>query len=96
MDIDIDKLKPQIQSLPHQPGVCQYFDKDDKILYVGKAKDIKKRVASYFNKTQENGKTQVLVKKIDRIEHIVRLSRKGLSLSNYQIPLVIHGVVEFQ
>lgn len=64
-------LKPIIRSLPHQPGVYQYFDKEGKILYVGKAKDLNKRVASYFNKTQENGKTQVLVKKIVSIEHIV-------------------------
>ena len=64
-------LQTTIQTLPHQPGVYQYFDKEDKILYVGKAKDIKKRVASYFNKTQENGKTRVLVKKIASIKHIV-------------------------
>jgi len=66
-----ERLKPIIQSLPHQPGVYQYFDKDGKILYVGKAIDINKRVASYFNKNQENGKTRVLVKKIATIEHIV-------------------------
>ena len=64
-------LQATIKSLPHLPGVYQYFDKDGKILYVGKAKDIKKRVASYFNKTQENGKTRVLVKKINSIKHIV-------------------------
>ncbi|HIP49380.1 MAG TPA: excinuclease ABC subunit UvrC, partial [Lutibacter sp.] len=64
-------LQTQIKSLPHQPGVYQYFDKENKILYVGKAKNIKKRVASYFNKTQENGKTRVLVKKIVSIKHIV-------------------------
>jgi excinuclease ABC subunit C len=56
-------LQTSIKSLPHQPGVYQYYDKEGKILYVGKAKDIKKRVVSYFNKTQENGKTRVLVKK---------------------------------
>jgi len=66
-----DKLKNQITSLPQQPGVYQYYDKEGKILYVGKAKNIKKRVASYFNKTQENGKTKVLVKKIESIKHIV-------------------------
>jgi excinuclease ABC subunit C len=66
-----EHLKPDIQSLPHQPGVYQYFDKEGKILYVGKAKDLKKRVASYFNKTQENGKTRVLVSKINSIKHIV-------------------------
>ncbi|SFS64047.1 excinuclease ABC subunit UvrC [Lutibacter maritimus] len=66
MDIEI-----QIKTLPNQPGVYQYYDKNDKILYVGKAKNLKKRVASYFNKTQENGKTRVLVKKIATIKHIV-------------------------
>ncbi len=64
-------LQTSIKSLPHQPGVYQYYDKEGKILYVGKAKDIKKRVASYFNKTQENGKTRVLVKKIASVKHIV-------------------------
>ena len=64
-------LQTAIKSLPHQPGVYQYFDKENNILYVGKAKNIKKRVASYFNKTQENGKTRVLVKKIASIKHIV-------------------------
>ena len=67
----LNNLQTQIKSLPHQPGVYQYFDKEDKILYVGKAKNIKKRVASYFNKNQENGKTRVLVKKINSIKHIV-------------------------
>ncbi len=64
-------LKVQIQSLPNSPGVYQYFDKEDKILYVGKAKNLKKRVSSYFSKKHENGKTRVLVKKIANIKHIV-------------------------
>lgn len=64
-------LEIQLQTLPHQPGVYQYFDADDKILYVGKAKDLKKRVSSYFNKKQEHGKTRVLVRKIVTIKHIV-------------------------
>ena len=64
-------LKVQIKSLPNSPGVYQYYDKEDKILYVGKAKNLKKRVASYFTKTHENGKTRVLVKKIVSIKHIV-------------------------
>lgn len=53
------------------PGVYQYYDKNGKIIYVGKAKDLKKRVSSYFMKTQDNGKTRVLVKKIAEIKHIV-------------------------
>lgn len=64
-------LEIQIKTLPTNPGVYQYFDKEDKILYVGKAKNLKKRVASYFNKNHENGKTRVLVKKIVSIKHIV-------------------------
>lgn len=64
-------LALQIQTLPDQPGVYQYYDKDDKILYVGKAKNLKKRVSSYFNKIHDNAKTNVLVKKIVTIKHIV-------------------------
>ena len=64
-------LELQIQTLPNQPGVYQYFDKEDVIIYIGKAKNLKKRVASYFNKNHENGKTRVLVKKIVNIKHIV-------------------------
>ncbi|WP_149304276.1 excinuclease ABC subunit UvrC [Pareuzebyella sediminis] len=61
----------QLSTLPSNPGVYQFYDSDDKMLYVGKAKDLKKRVASYFNKKHEHGKTRVMVKKISRIKHIV-------------------------
>lgn len=64
-------IEIQIQSLPDNPGVYQYYDKNGKILYVGKAKNLKKRVASYFNKVHDNAKTNVLVKKIVSIRHIV-------------------------
>ncbi|MDG1528331.1 MAG: excinuclease ABC subunit UvrC [Polaribacter sp.] len=64
-------LEIQIKSLPNSPGVYQYFDANDVIIYVGKAKNLKKRVASYFNKNHENGKTRVLVKKIVSVKHIV-------------------------
>ena len=64
-------LALQIQTLPDGPGVYQYYDKEGKILYVGKAKNIKKRVASYFNKIHDTAKTNVLVKKIFTIKHIV-------------------------
>lgn len=66
-----ESIELQLKTLPNAPGVYQYYDKDNKIIYVGKAKDLKKRVTSYFTKTQENGKTRVLVKKIAHIKHIV-------------------------
>jgi len=65
-DLDI-----QLKTLPNQPGVYQYYDKDGTIIYVGKAKNLKKRVSSYFTKTHDSGKTRVLVKKIVNIKHIV-------------------------
>ncbi|WP_109302201.1 excinuclease ABC subunit UvrC [Aquimarina sp. AU474] len=64
-------LDIQIKTLPTSPGVYQYYDKDDKLLYVGKAKNLKKRVASYFTKNHDNYKTKVLVKKIHSLKHIV-------------------------
>ena len=64
-------LELQIQTLPNEPGVYQFFDKQDVIIYIGKAKNLKKRVSSYFNKNHENGKTSVLVKKIVYLKHIV-------------------------
>ncbi|WP_282787390.1 excinuclease ABC subunit UvrC [Flavobacterium croceum] len=64
-------LELQIQTLPDNPGVYQYYDKEGKILYVGKAKNLKKRVSSYFNKHHDNAKTNVLVRKIVEIKHIV-------------------------
>lgn len=68
----IDTLKEIIKSLPGKPGVYQYFNKDEKIIYVGKAKNLKKRVSSYFNKDQTaNGKVGILVKNIADIKFIV-------------------------
>ncbi|SMC42950.1 excinuclease ABC subunit UvrC [Cellulophaga tyrosinoxydans] len=64
-------LKLQLSTLPDGPGVYQFYDVDDKILYVGKAKNLKKRVTSYFSKNHDNGKTRVLVKKIASLKHIV-------------------------
>ena len=64
-------LELQVKTLPNEPGVYQYFDKNEVIIYIGKAKNLKKRVSSYFSKTHENGKTKVLVTKIVSIKHIV-------------------------
>jgi excinuclease ABC subunit C len=64
-------LMIQISLLPDAPGVYQYFDKTGKIIYVGKAKSLKKRVSSYFNKNQENNKTRILVSHIHQLKFIV-------------------------
>ncbi len=62
-------LKEQITRLPHQPGVYKYFDADDRIIYVGKAVDLRNRVGSYFNsQAQHNTKTKRLVANIRRLE----------------------------
>jgi len=69
---DVQKtLSAFVSSLPESPGVYRYYDSDGKILYVGKAKNLKKRVSSYFNKEPESGKLRVLVKKIREIKFIV-------------------------
>ncbi len=69
---DIQKtLLAIVHSLPESPGVYRYYDGEGKILYVGKAKNLKKRVSSYFNKEPESGKLRVLVKKISDIKFIV-------------------------
>ena len=61
-----------LKTLPDKPGIYQYYDKDGRILYVGKAKSLKKRVSSYFNKDSgQSGKLRVLVGKIAEIRHVV-------------------------
>ncbi len=57
--------------LPEKPGCYQYFDEKGTIIYVGKAKNLKKRVGSYFNKEHDNNKTRVLVKHIADIKYVV-------------------------
>ncbi len=72
MKASSEKVEQILKLLPQQPGVYQYFDEAGDILYVGKAKSLKNRVSSYFNKQQyENGKTKVLVRKIADIKYIV-------------------------
>ena len=65
------KLQSILSTLPEKPGVYQYYDKDGKLLYIGKAKSLKKRVSSYFHKEHDNGKTAVLVSKIADIKVIL-------------------------
>jgi len=65
------ELELQLKTLPSEPGVYRYYDKKGEILYVGKAKNLKNRVLSYFNKSQIGYKTQMMVSKIVRLETTV-------------------------
>jgi excinuclease ABC subunit C len=67
-----DKLRETIMSLPDSPGVYQYYDAEGEILYIGKAKSLKKRVSSYFTGIDRHpGKTAILVRKIHSIKFII-------------------------
>lgn len=61
----------QLTSLPSSPGVYQFYDSKGNIIYIGKAKNLKKRVSSYFSKKHDDAKTRILVSKITSIKHIV-------------------------
>lgn len=66
-----DALREKISKLPTQPGVYQYFDASGNIIYIGKAKNLKNRVLSYLNKTNQSNKTLLLVRKINDLRYIV-------------------------
>ncbi|HJY21574.1 MAG TPA: excinuclease ABC subunit UvrC [Hanamia sp.] len=66
-----DIFKTIIQTIPYQPGIYKYFDAKNELIYVGKAKNIRKRVSSYFTKTFTGYKTHELVKRIERIEFTI-------------------------
>lgn len=78
-----DFIRSLVSVLPDQPGIYQYFDSTGKIIYVGKAKNLKKRVSSYFNKNQQNRKTALLVRAIADIRHmVVETEQDALLLEN--------------
>lgn len=66
-----ETLKETIKLVPDQPGCYIYYDKDGEIIYVGKAKNLKRRVYSYFHKQHDSVKTNVLVSQIEKLEYII-------------------------
>ena len=66
-----DDIKTTLSVIPHQPGCYQFIDENGVVIYIGKAKDLKKRVSSYFNKLHDDPKTRILVRKIVKIKYIV-------------------------
>ena len=64
-------LKIKLATIPKQPGVYQFFSREKKIIYIGKAKNLKKRVSSYFTKNITSQKTKNLVKNIANLKHVV-------------------------
>lgn len=66
-----ETLKETIKLVPDQPGCYLYYDKEGEIIYVGKAKKLKRRVYSYFHKQHDSVKTTVLVSQIEKLEYII-------------------------
>ena len=78
-----DYLKGIVLNLPESPGIYQYLNEEGTIIYVGKAKNLKRRVSSYFNREHPNGKTRLLVSKIADIKYIVvKTEEDALLLEN--------------
>ena len=89
-----ERCKDMVAVLPDKPGVYQFYDKHETLMYVGKAKNLKKRVHSYFAKDHEHGKTRVLVSKIWTIQHIVVQSEQdALLLENNLIKSISLAII---
>jgi excinuclease ABC subunit C len=81
--MSVHHLKDIIKNLPKQPGVYRYYDKDGKLLYIGKAKNLKNRVSSYFINKDHSFRIELMVRKIFNIEYsIVSTERDALLLEN--------------
>jgi excinuclease ABC subunit C len=80
---NIDYLKSLVSVLPNNPGIYQFYDNSNTIIYIGKAKDLKKRVTTYFAKSHDHRKTAILVRNIIDIKHmVVESEQDALLLEN--------------
>src|SRR4051812_2520002 len=78
-----NEFQQVVHTVPHEPGIYKYFDAENELLYVGKAKDLRKRISSYFTKTFSGYKTHELVSRINRIEFtIVNSEQDAFLLEN--------------
>ena len=82
----LQRLKAIVLAMPEKPGTYQYYDKEGTIIYVGKAKNLKRRVSSYFHKEVDRFKTKVLVSKIENITYsVVNTEEDALLIENQLI-----------
>lgn len=82
----LERLKAIVLAMPEKPGTYQYYDKEGTIIYVGKAKNLKRRVSSYFHKEVDRFKTKVLVSKIENITYsVVNTEEDALLIENQLI-----------
>ena len=84
----IDKT---IKNIPNKTGVYQYYDKNQSLLYVGKAKNLKKRVSSYFTKNQENERIKILISKIQDIKYVLVETEMDALNANKSCVIAVHS-----
>ena len=78
-----DELRLKISLLPESPGVYRYYNRDGAIIYVGKAKNLKRRVSSYFNREHSVARTNILVRNIHDLQYtVVNTEEEALDLEN--------------
>ena len=87
------EIKEQLRLIPESSGSYQFYDENNEVIYVGKAKNLKRRVSSYFNKKHDSVKLKIMVPKIKRIEFIITNSEvEKIYYQNYWINTSCHNM----